>query len=132
MLLKIKLESETPIYLQVRDQIVAGVAKGELTPGDPLPSVRELARDIGVNYHTVNKAYALLRDEGYVKVYGRRGVVISKPPVVDETFIKEMETILQKLMAEAKSKGMETDEVVRFAERLSKTYEARKENGGTK
>ena len=131
MLLKIKPESETPIYQQVRDQIVEGVAAGVLTQGYPLPSVRELARDIGVNYHTVNKAYTLLRDEGYVRVYGRRGAVIAKPPAVDEAFIKDMETILVKLMAEAKSKGMEPDEVVRFAERLAITYEARRENGGT-
>ena len=132
MLLKIMPESETPIYMQLRNQIVAGVATGELSPGDPLPSVRELARDIGVNYHTVNKAYTLLRDEGYVNVYGRRGAVVCKPPEVDEAFIKYIETILLKLMSEAKSKGMEPNEVVRLAESLSKNDDNKEKNGGKK
>ena len=128
MLLRIKPESDIPIYLQVRDQIVAGVAAGELRPGDQLPSVRELARDIGVNYHTVNKAYTLLRDEGYVNVYGRRGVVIAEPPEADEAFIRDVEEKLLKLMAEAKSKGMAPGEVARLAETLSIKEERRGKN----
>jgi len=119
MLLEIKPTSETPIYLQIRDQIVAGVASGELGTGDPLPSVRELARDIGINYHTVNKAYALLRTEGYVKVYGRRGAVVSNPPVADEAFMRDVEEKLLKLMAEAKAKGMKPGEIARLAEDLA-------------
>ena len=120
MLLQIKPESDTPIYIQVRDQIVEGVAAGELAPGDPLPSVRELARDIGVNYHTVNKAYALLQDEGYVRVFGRRGVVVSQPPAADDAYLLEIKAKLLKLMAEAKSKGMKPGEIVQLAEELSK------------
>jgi DNA-binding transcriptional regulator YhcF (GntR family) len=119
MLLQIKPESDTPIYLQLRDQIVAGVASGELEPGAPLPSVREFARDLGVNYHTVNKAYALLRDEGYVNVYGRRGVYVAKPPVADEAYIEEVEAKLRKLIAEAKAKGMAPDDIVKLADRLA-------------
>ena len=57
---------EEPLYLQIRNQIVAGIATGELEPGQALPSVRSLASDLGINLHTVNKAYAVLRDEGYV------------------------------------------------------------------
>jgi DNA-binding transcriptional regulator YhcF (GntR family) len=119
MLLQIKPESDTPIYLQLRDQIVAGVASGELRPGASLPSVREFARDLGVNYHTVNKAYALLRDEGYVNVYGRRGVYVAKPPAADEAYIEEIEAKLRKLIAEAKSKGMAPDEIVDLAAGLA-------------
>ena len=66
MLLRVDLTSQEPIYLQIRSQIVQAVASGELQAGDPLPSVRSLASDLGVNMHTVNKAYAVLRDEGYV------------------------------------------------------------------
>jgi len=105
--------------MQVRDQIVGGVASGELKTGDPLPSVRELARDLGVNYHTVNKAYALLRDEGYVRIYGRKGVVVTKPPEADAAFVKDVEEKLAKLIAEAKSKGMKPGEVVRLAIKLT-------------
>jgi len=125
MLLKIRPESDTPIYIQLRDQIVAGIAAGELKPGDPLPSVREFARDLGVNYHTVNKAYTYLEDEGFVNVYGRRGVAIAEPPVADEAYINDIEDKLRKIMSEAKSKGMEPGEVARIAVALS-------EEGGKK
>ena len=68
MILRIDLTSSEPLYRQIRTQVVQGVASGELAPGDPLPSVRSLASDLGVNMHTVNKAYAVLRDEGYVTI----------------------------------------------------------------
>lgn len=68
-----------PLYKQIHDQIIAGIATGELEPGMSLPSVRSLASDLGINLHTVNKAYAVLRDEGYVQMRGRLGAVISEP-----------------------------------------------------
>ena len=77
MLLRIDLNSEEAIYLQIRSQIVQAVASGELSAGDALPSVRALAGDLGVNMHTVNKAYAVLRDEGYVIMRGRSGAYIA-------------------------------------------------------
>ena len=77
MLLEVNLSSEEPIYRQIRTQVVHAVATGELSPGDTLPSVRSLASDLGVNMHTVNKAYAVLRDEGYVTMRGRSGAVIA-------------------------------------------------------
>ena len=77
MLLDIDLASQEPIFKQIRSQIVSAIATGELSPGDALPSVRSLAGDLGVNMHTVNKAYAVLRDEGYVVMRGRSGAVIA-------------------------------------------------------
>lgn len=68
-----------PLYKQIHDQIIGGIATGELEPGTSLPSVRALASDLGINLHTVNKAYAILRDEGYVQMRGRAGAVISEP-----------------------------------------------------
>jgi DNA-binding transcriptional regulator YhcF (GntR family) len=69
--------SEEPIYQQIRAQVIEAIATGELSPGDPLPSVRSLARDLGVNLHTVNKAYAVLRDEGYLIMRGRSGAFVA-------------------------------------------------------
>ena len=66
MLITIDAAAPEPLYLQIRNQIVAGIATGQLEPGQSLPSVRSLASDLGINLHTVNKAYAVLRDEGYV------------------------------------------------------------------
>ena len=79
MILRIDQASPDPIYLQIRNQIVEGIARGELVAGDSLPSVRALASDLGINLHTVNKAYAVLRDEGYVAMRGRSGAFIARP-----------------------------------------------------
>ena len=79
MLLRTSSTSDKPLYQQLRDQIVEGIAVGELEPGTKLPSVRALATDLGINLHTVNKAYALLRDEGYVTMRGRAGAVVAVP-----------------------------------------------------
>ncbi|HIS39791.1 MAG TPA: GntR family transcriptional regulator [Candidatus Aphodovivens avistercoris] len=77
MIVRIDQMSSEPVYLQVRDQIVAAIARGELRPSDRLPSVRALASDLGINLHTVNKAYAVLRDEGYLLMRGRSGAVVA-------------------------------------------------------
>lgn len=79
MLVSIDECSSEPLYKQIHDQVIAGIATGELEPGMSLPSVRSLASDLGINLHTVNKAYAVLRDEGYVQMRGRAGAVISEP-----------------------------------------------------
>lgn len=79
MIIEIDETASDPLYKQIHDQVVAGIATGELEPGMSLPSVRSLASDLGINLHTVNKAYAVLRDEGYVQMRGRAGAVISEP-----------------------------------------------------
>lgn len=79
MLITIDTESKEPLYAQIRDQVVAGIALGELVPGMQLPSVRSLASDLSINLHTVNKAYAVLRDEGYIRMKGRSGAFIAEP-----------------------------------------------------
>ena len=76
MLLKLDFSQPTPIYQQIRDQVVRGIAAGALKPGEKLPSVRALAEDAGVNAMTVSKAYQLLKQEGYLHTDRRRGAVI--------------------------------------------------------
>ncbi|MDR1573532.1 MAG: GntR family transcriptional regulator, partial [Clostridiales Family XIII bacterium] len=66
MLIKIDTYAEKPIYEQLRDNIIVGIASGQLTEGEALPSARNLAADLGVNFHTVNKAYDILRGGGYI------------------------------------------------------------------
>ena len=77
MIVRIDQTSPHPVYLQIRDQIVGAIAHGELLPADRLPSVRTLASDLGINLHTVNKAYAVLRDEGYLLMRGRSGAIVA-------------------------------------------------------
>ena len=64
MLIEIDFNSDQAIYMQLRDQIIMGIASSRFQEGDMLPSVRQLADTIGVNMHTVNKAYTVLKQEG--------------------------------------------------------------------
>ena len=78
MVITIDTGSTEPLYRQIRAQIIEAIASGELVAGDGLPSVRALAGDLGVNLHTVNRAYAILRDEGYLTMRGRSGAVVAR------------------------------------------------------
>ena len=77
MLVTIDFNSDEALYIQLCNQIILGIAAAEIRNGDSLPSVREMADDIGINMHTVNKAYSILRQEGYVKLDRRKGAVVS-------------------------------------------------------
>ena len=102
MLIRIDFESDTPIYAQLRDQVVIGIADGSLEKGEALPSVRRMAADIGVHAHTVNKSYAMLRDEGYITMDRRSGChVRTEPQLPDEGFQAALERKLVPLAAEA-------------------------------
>lgn len=77
MILKIDFNSEEALYIQLCNQIIMGIATEMLHEGDSLPSVRQLAEEIGINMHTVNKAYAVLRQEGFLRLDRRRGAVVA-------------------------------------------------------
>jgi DNA-binding transcriptional regulator YhcF (GntR family) len=94
MFIEIDFNSDEAIYMQLTNQIIMGIATARLREGDALPSVRQLAETIGINMHTVNKAYALLRQEGFVTIDRRRGAVIS----VDVDKLKALEEMKQHLM----------------------------------
>ena len=77
MYIQIDFNSENALYMQLRDQIIMGIATRTLHEGDALPSVRQLAETIGINMHTVNKAYSVLRQEGFIRLDRRTGAVIA-------------------------------------------------------
>lgn len=77
MILKIDFESEEALYVQLCNQIIRGIATETLHEGDSLPSVRQLADEIGINMHTVNKAYSVLKQEGFLRLDRRRGAVVA-------------------------------------------------------
>ena len=117
MLLTLDFESGLPIYQQIRQQVMLGVASGKMQPGESLPSVRQLAADIGVNLHTVNKAYQLLRDDGVVIIHRQRGVVVSENPQPRDSFefFGSISERLEQLAAEAKALGMAKETFVSLA-----------------
>ena len=93
MILKIDFNSDEAFYLQLCNQIILGIATEAICEGDALPSVRTLADQIGINMHTVNKAYSILRQEGFVKLDRRKGAVIA----LDINKIQAIEELRQNL-----------------------------------
>ena len=77
MIIELDFNSDEALYIQLRNQIILGIATTRFKEGDALPSVRQLADEVGINMHTVNKAYTVLKQEGYVKVDRRKGAVIA-------------------------------------------------------
>ena len=94
MVIEIDFNSDEAIYVQLMNQIIMGIATSRLQEGDPLPSVRQLADTIGIDMHTVNKAYSLLRQEGFVTIDRRRGAIIA----IDVDKMKALEEMKQNLM----------------------------------
>ena len=121
MIIKINFDSETPIYMQIKNEIIKGIAKKEIEIGEELPSVRGLAEDIEVNMHTVNKAYSLLRDEGYIKMDRRKGAVVDlnleKSKEIFESTIREE---LNVKIAECINRNITKEEIKNYIEEIYK------------
>ncbi|OXM68404.1 GntR family transcriptional regulator [Amycolatopsis vastitatis] len=111
MLISLDLSGDVPIYQQLRDRIVEGIAAGTLTGGESLPSTRQLAADFGINFHTVNKAYDLLRQQGFVRLNRKSGAVVD-PAAADDAFAAGWSVRARTLLAEAVAKGLPADEVL--------------------
>lgn len=111
MILNVDLSSEVPIYQQLRDRIVEAIADGELAEGSPLPTTRALAADSGINFHTVNKAYDLLRQQGLIQLNRRTGAVVTAA-VADPPFRADWVARARTLLAEAVAKGLSADEIL--------------------
>jgi GntR family transcriptional regulator len=123
MLIFIEPESEKPIYQQIRDQIVEGIARGELLPGTGLPSIRQLAADFGINLHTVNKAYELLEREGFLQVRRKTGAVVQPRGRLAE----DWEVRLRTLLAEALAQGLPAEEILVRCQRVLATLTEREQ-----
>lgn len=121
-LIEIDFNSEEAIYMQLRNQIILGIATSRIHDGDPLPSVRQLAEVIGINMHTVNKAYSVLRQEGIVSIDRRRGAVISID--CDKLFaLEELRQDLLVALAKGYCKNIARDEVHQLIDEIYDEYE---------
>ena len=121
MFIEIDFNSDEAIYMQLRNQIIMGIATSRFQEGDMLPSVRQLADTIGINMHTVNKAYTVLKQEGYVKVDRRNGAMIA----VDIDKIRAMEDVREDLLvtlAKASCKNISREEVHALIDEIYEDY----------
>jgi GntR family transcriptional regulator len=115
MLLSIEPDGPVPIYQQIRDRIVEAIAGGRQPAGSGLPSTRQLAVDLGVNFHTVNKSYDLLRQEGLLRLSRKSGAVVQRdagsgPP--DLGWAQDWTGRLRTLLAEAAAQGMPPEDII--------------------
>ncbi len=122
MIIEIDFNSDEALYMQLRNQIILGIATNRFREGDSLPSVRQMAESIGINMHTVNKAYTVLKQEGYVKVDRRKGAVIA----VDLDKIQAMEELqkeLQVVLAKSSCRNISREEVHALIDEIYEEYE---------
>lgn len=122
MLIEVDFNSDEAIYVQLRNQIILGIATSVIREGDSLPSVRQLADMIGVNMHTVNKAYSVLKREGYISLDKRRGAVISLDIDKMEQ-LEEMRNQLRIVLARGCCKNISRQEVHNLVDEIFDDYE---------
>ena len=120
--IEIDFNSEEALYMQLRNQVIMGIAMKKLTEGQSLPSVRALAEEIGINMHTVNKAYALLRQEGFLKLDRRRGAVIALNHDKIEA-LNQMKEDLRVILAWGRCKNIESVDVHMLIDEIYNDYE---------
>ena len=122
LIIEIDFNSDEAIYLQLRNRIIMGIATAELREGDSLPSVRNLADHIGINMHTVNKAYTVLKQEGFIQLDRRKGAVIA----VDIDKLQALEDMKQNLriiLAKGRCKDITKEEVHALVEEIFEEYD---------
>ena len=121
MFIEVDFNSDEALYLQLRNQIIIGIATSQFQEGDALPSVRQLADTIGINMHTVNKAYSVLKQEGFVKVDRRKGAVVA----VDMDNLRayaELKRDMQGLLAKSSCKRISKEEVHALIDEIYEGY----------
>ena len=118
MLIEIDFNSSEAIYVQLQNQIIMGIATDMIREGDTLPSVRQLADTVGINMHTVNKAYAMLRQEGYLKLDRRKGAVISVQISNKAEEMTKVNEYMQMIVAQAICKEITKDEMKQLIEEM--------------
>lgn len=120
--LTIDTGSEIPVYVQIMDRIRGLVRDGKLAPGTSLPSVRQLANDLGINPNTVSKAYGLLEREHILETARRRGTIIAGTAVPHATKAVEdrLEIAVERVLEETASVGIDVDQLIDALSRRSR------------
>ena len=118
MLIELDMSSEIPIYLQLRNQIVLGIAYQKLLTNESLPTVRQMAQDTGINSMTVNKAYNLLKNQGFIEIDRRHGATVSKIENKDKLYQDKLYKEFELIIAEGKITGLSKSQIINICENL--------------
>lgn len=122
MILQIDINSEKPLYTQIYESILLGIATGELAPGASLPSVRQLGGELGVNLHTVNKSYRLLAQDGFVVINKKKGAFVAMDFSIDKNGIEDLRNALTILLAKAHIKGLSLQETQTLVQSIIENF----------
>lgn len=121
-MIEINFNDHIPIYIQINDQIKHMVASGQLKPGDQLPTVRQLAADLRINFNTVARAYRMLDEEGIISTQHGRGTYILEPSTKEEAqAIREddLKALTRHYLTQAERLGFDPEKVAAiFEEKL--------------
>lgn len=123
MIIRVDFNSDEALYLQLCNQIIMGIANSDIREGENLPSVRELADDIGINMHTVNKAYSILRQEGFLKLDRRKGAVISID-VDSYNAYQELVESMTGILARAMCKNITKEDIHELVDQIYDSFQS--------
>ena len=119
MILNFDFTSSVPLYMQLRNQVVIGIAEGKLKPGEKLPTIRALAEESGINMMTVSKAYQLLKQEGHILTDRRSGAVVApREDGAGAAVPEETVEALRLRLSELRLTGISREEAMKLCERL--------------
>jgi GntR family transcriptional regulator len=123
MIFNLDFNSDIAIYTQIIEEITKSIAKGDIKLNESLPSVRNMAQEIGVNLHTVNKSYNFLKDDGYINIDRRKGAIVNILPLErNEQNIAKIKSKLDLLIAQSYLSGMSREEFLEYSCQLFDTY----------
>ena len=113
-------DNGVPIYVQLRDQIAAAIGRGELKPGDRLPTMREVAVALSVDLNTVQRAYAALEEEGLLAMVQGRGSFVAQTRLPQRNRENDIRMLAAKVAAQARAQGITPDELADALKRVAR------------
>lgn len=117
---QLDLQSRTPIYQQLKEKILRLIMAGAIGPGDPLPSVRVMARELGINPNTVAKAYQDLEKSGLIYSVAGKGSFISGEETLDRQMTASVLDRFWEAVREARSAGVDRQTALVLVEEVYK------------
>lgn len=116
MIVQLNFDSEVPIYEQLVQALILGIAKGQLSEGDSLPSVRQFGVDLGINLHTVNKSYNQLKQDGFISIHRQKGARVNPKSnyAKNPMYLYALQNQLKTMITEAFCRQVSEEEFLGF------------------
>lgn len=106
--------SRTPVYEQIKVQILSLITTGVLTPGDKLPSLRTLAAELSLNFNTIKKVFAQLEADGVIVTVQGKGCFVAETAIANRAVLERAEGALREALTVARSSGVDRETASRL------------------